>query len=113
MASGKYNLNIEQGSVFGVRFTWESEPGVPVDLTDFTAQIQFREEADGDVLYDSEIGGKILLGGEAGTIDFTLTTLQTTGFDFDNALYDLEMTKQGSTTRLLEGRVYLSKEITK
>ena len=114
MASGKYNLNIEQGARFGVQFIWKDKDGNPVDLSGFTGQIQFREEKDSATpLYDSDTNSDITLGPDPGSISFNIDTPSTGGFEFDNAYYDLEMTSGGETERLLEGRVYLSKEVTR
>lgn len=114
MSAGKYNLRIEQGAKFGVQFIWKDGDKNPIDLTGYTAKLQMREsKEDTNVIYDSTTGDDISLGGVAGTIDWTLTTAITTAFDFDHAFYDLELTKDNETTRFLEGRVYLSKEVTK
>ena len=114
MASGKYNLNIEQGARYGVQFTWEDKDGNPVDLTGFSGQIQFRDEKESTtILYDSDTNSDLTLGPDPGSISFNIDTASTAAFSFDKALYDLEMSKDGETERLLEGRVYLSKEVTR
>lgn len=114
MSAGKYNLRIEQGASYGVRFTWQNDDKTPVDITDYVPQIQFRNEKDSDeILYDSSIGDDIDLDGPNGIINFNIPTAVTTLFTFDNCLYDLELTKDGETVRLVEGRVYLNKEVTR
>ncbi len=115
LSAGKYNLMIEQGAKFGVQFTWQDKDGNPIDLSLWTGQIQFRESKDDtSILYDSDTAGDIVMGGVAGTVDFNLPTLTTTEFTFDDCLYDLELTDpDGEITRLVEGRVSLSKEVTK
>lgn len=114
MPSGKYNIKLEQGSKFAVQFTWLNGDKTPVDLTDYTAKIQIRETKEStDILYDSTVTDDISLGDVTGIITWTLTTAQTTQFTFDSAFYDLELTKDAETTRFIEGRVYLSKEVTR
>ena len=114
MSAGKYNINVEQGTTYSVRFTYKDDTNNPVDLTDYTAQIQFRETKDATTtIYDSSTGGDITLGGVDGTIDLSINTATTTAFDFDNCVYDLELTLDNETIRLIEGRVYLSKEVTR
>ena len=112
MPAGKHNLQIEQGAQFTTTFTWKDSSGDPVDLTSYSARIKFKEEKGGTELYDSNTNSDITLGGTAGTITLTIPTADTANFTFDNGLWDLEMTLSGEVTRLLEGRVYLSKEVT-
>ena len=114
MSSGKHNLNIEQGASFSVQFTWKDGEHNPIDLTDYSAKLQIRASKEATaIIHEADDSDGLVLGGEAGTILFTIPTADTTDFTFDNAVYDLELTLNGETTRLIEGRVFLSKEVTK
>ncbi len=115
MSSGAYNIKIDQGAKYFVRFTWTDNLGVPIDVTGWTGQIMFRnKKEDAAPIYDSSINGDVIVGDNDGLVDFELDTADTAAFTFDNALYDLELTDlAGEVTRLLEGRVYLNKEVTR
>ena len=41
-----------------------------------------------------------------------MTATNTAALDFDNAVYDLELVAGAAIDRIIEGRVFLSKEIT-
>lgn len=112
MSAGKYNLSIEQGAIYGVEFTCVSDDGTVWNLTDYTAQLQIRDKVGGEVYYDSKIYEDIVIDGPAGTIFMSIPTLRTSLLDFDKAVYDLELKKNNEVIRILEGSVYLSKEVT-
>lgn len=88
----------------------------PVDLTGYTARMQLRASAAADaVLLDltTENGG-ITLGATDGTITCTASAAQTAALAFSTAVYDLELVDgDGAVTRLAEGSVTLSREVTR
>lgn len=118
MSAGKYKLHIMQGSTFRKHFVWKTgEPPVVVNLTGWTARMQIREQIDAELFLvelTTENGG-ITLGGVLGTIDLLLTDAQTTLLTFDVAYYDIELIAPsgGDVTRLLQGMVINSKEVTR
>lgn len=113
---GKYNFTIYQGATFGRVLTWKDENATPIDLTGYTARMHIRSSVDDDTIIASlttENGG-ITLGGEDGTITLTMSAATTTAITADSGLYDLELVNGGSAvTRLLEGNVIISKEVTR
>ena len=118
MTAATVNLIIEQGTTFDQTFIWQDETSNPIDLTGFTAQMQIRESVTSpEVIIElSTSNGRIVLGGTAGTILLQLTGSETEALDFDQAIYDLELTDvagSGDITRLIQGNVVLSKEVTK
>lgn len=117
MAASKLKLVIKQGATFRKRLTWKTgTPLVPVDLTGMTARMQVREELkSAAVLLEmtTENGG-IALGGVAGTIDLYLTAVQTAGYTWESGVFDLELvTSPTEITRLVEGTVTVSPEVTR
>lgn len=88
----------------------------PVDLTGYTARMQVRASAAADaVLLDltTENGG-ITLGTTDGTVTCTATATQTAALTFGTGVYDLELVDgSGVVTRLAEGSVCLSREVTR
>jgi hypothetical protein len=118
MAAGRYDLYIEQGATYTKVFTWYASPGVPVDLTDYTALCQIRYSVDDDTVIiasDSSPAGIVLtLGDHAGTITVDIAASISNALDFDIAVWDIVLTHTGTgvATRLLEGEVKFSKAVT-
>lgn len=88
----------------------------PVDLTGFTARMQIRSSLSSIVVIHelTTANGGITLGGAAGTVGLLIPAATTTSFDFTTAVYDLELVSgSGVVTRLLSGKITLSKEVTR
>jgi len=87
----------------------------PKDLTGYTARMQIREDIDDateilELLSPTDINISIA----DARITVTIADTVTETFDFEEAVYDLELeSSTGETTRLLEGTVTLSKEVTR
>lgn len=114
MPAGNYDLTIEQGATFAQRITYKVPAGTPVDLTGYTARLQVRRTAASPVALSltTENGG-ITLGGAAGTIDLAITATATAAIAADAYVYDLELVSGATVTRLLEGNVVVSREVTR
>jgi hypothetical protein len=123
MADGtdNYDLHINQGATFARQFTWwqgcgcfpvGAPLGLPVNLTGFTAMMQFRPFVLAPiVLYDAS--SDIVLGGIFGTIYLTIDATDTETFNWFNGVYELLMTSAGGqVTRLLQGNVIISSGFT-
>lgn len=114
--AGKLNITIEQGATFNPVLTWKDQAGTPIDLTGYTAQMQIRSDhASTTVIHEaSTTNNELVLGGVNGTVTFDIPATTTAAFTFDEGVYDLELTSaSGVVTRLVEGTVYLSPEVTK
>ena len=133
----KVQLQIYQGATFTKRFGWGSYPYavterngviinqatgrpapssdyVAVDLTGWAARMQARRTVgDAVVLFEltTENGG-IVLGN--GTIDVKISAQDTATYSWKNGVWDLELiAPDGTVTRLLEGSVSVSPEVTR
>ena len=116
MAAAQYDILIEQGATFQKLLTWKDESGAAIDLTDYTARMQVRLKKDSTsaLLSATTENGYITLGGTAGTIDIEIPATVTADLSFTRAVYDLELVSSGGiVTRLIEGAVGLSKEVTR
>lgn len=131
MAAGLYNFMIEQGATLEKTIEYTDSEGNPVDLTGYTARMQFRNAPKGSVLYASltttlgadgsgitftpEIEG-VVRPLTSGSIGITMSAASSSLLDFDQAYYDFELvTNDGGVevvNRLLQGKVKLSKEVT-
>ena len=117
-----YPLTIYQGQTFTQVIVWTAGPGlagaypnqtppvgstpIPVDLTGYTATMQFRpyQSPSAPLYYDAS--GDIILGGVAGTISLSIPSVATEDFTWFSAYYDLFLTaSDGTQTPLLTGAV--------
>lgn len=114
MAAGTYNILIEQGATYDQTFTWTVN-GSPVNLTGYSGRMQLRRSADSPtVIFDVAVNGTFTLGGAAGTIRVVIPATQTSTIPADHYVYDLELQSgSGVVTRLLQGAVTVSAEVTR
>jgi hypothetical protein len=111
----KHNFYVYRGATFSEQIEWKDESGTPVNLTGFTARMHMRETleaADPFLTLTTENGG-ITLGEVAGTIQLLASATQTTAITATSGVYDLELVSGANVTRLLEGLVIISPEVTR
>lgn len=122
MAAGKYSFIIEQGTTFTRTFNYKDANGEPISLDNHTIRMQIRSSYDSLGVIDdlTEAGGNFTVTTPVGTdvsssINLTISATDTANYNFDQALYDLEIQEDttGVVTRLLQGKVKLSREVTK
>lgn len=116
ITSENVQLFINQGSTFNRAFTWKDENAVAINLTGFSAKMQFRFNVNSKVVLAelSTLNGKIVLGGVLGTIELIIPALETTNFNWTKAIYDLELqSSTGEVFRVISGNVVVSPEVTK
>jgi hypothetical protein len=114
MAAGTLDLSIEQGATYNLVLTWQIN-GTAVNLTNYTARLQARVDVeDSEVILSLTTGAGITLGGAAGTITLDQTATQTTLLPAGTYVYDLELIAGGGTvTRLVQGELIVSPEVTR
>ena len=107
---------IEQGADFFLDLTYKDDTGAPVDLTGYSARMQIREEISSPtaLVSISSASGEITLGGITGTISIHIPATTTAALSFNTGKYDLELEDSaGVVTRLIQGSVTLSPEVTR
>jgi len=129
MAAGKYNFTIEQGATVDFEIAYTDSNSDPIDLTGYDARMQLRPSAGSSTLYltlSSSLGpcgtGLNMSGSgginppTSGTIGIYISAESSSLLDFASAQYDLEIASGSGgcavVTRLLEGSVRLSKNVT-
>ena len=125
MAAGKYSFILEQGSTFERELIYQDSTGTPIDLTNYTARMQFRPSPGSNTLYltlSSSLmpdstglnmnGLSGLNPGTSGTIGIVISAATSSLLTFDEAVYDLEIYSGSYASRIIEGKVKLSKEVT-
>ena len=124
MAAGNYSFTIEQGTTFTRIFKYKDEDGNPVDLTGYDVRMQIRSTYDSATLASLTSGsGDFVLSvppdaaegvTDKNQIKLTISASHTAAYTFDQALYDIELESgTGVVTRLLQGKIKLSREVTK
>lgn len=116
ISPGKYSFTLYQGATFSRILTWKDANEDAINLTGYTARLQMRESVDADAPFatlTTENGG-ITLGGAAGTIMLGLSAADSEDIEALSGVYDLELVSAGGVvTRLLEGEVTISREVTR
>lgn len=115
--SGKYNITIEQGATWSQSFQYKDSSGVAIPLTGYTARMQCRatKESASTVINLTTENGGITITPATGTVVCTLSATATAALTAGElGLYDLEIVSTGGVvTRLIEGRITVSREITR
>ena len=113
---GNYDITIYQGSTFSQLFTWQDQNNALVNLIGYTARMMARASVDSVspfITLTTENSG-IALGGAAGTITLSMSAAQTAALVAQSGIYDLEVVSgSGQVTRLLEGNLMVSAEVTR
>jgi len=133
MAAGKYNFIIEQGATTDFAVNYTDSNNNPVNLTGYNARMQLRPTKESTIIYitlssslNSCYTGLNLSGSggpianqppSSGSLGVFISAASSSALDFNKAFYDLEIVSGSGdcaiVTRLLEGTVTLSKEVTK
>ena len=110
---GTYNFNLYQGADWDRTFTI-TQSGTALNLTGYTASMQIREAADSTAyLLSLTSGSGITLGGTAGTVAVAITSAQSSAIAAGSYAYDLELLSGSQVTRLLQGAVNVSGNVTR
>ena len=112
--AGSYDFTIEQGATFNLLMTWKID-NIAVNLSGYTARLQARIDVDEvDTILSLTTGSGITLGGAAGTITLDQSESQTAVLPKGEYVYDLELqSSSGVVTRLLQGELNISAEVTR
>ena len=126
MAAGKYSFTIEQGATTNFEIQYKDSGSTPINLAGYSAKMQLRTAVDNSTALltlssslqpdgtglnlSGSNGNKTLLSGSIGVI---ISAFTSSVLNFDTAVYDLELMSGSVVTRLLEGTVRLSKNVTR
>lgn len=119
MAAGKLDLFIEQGATFKHTLfvkQGEGESAPAADLTGCAARMQIRESVDAaaPIIELSTTNGRLSITPLAGRIDMVIAATDTAAMNFETGVHDVELiTAGGEVTRLVQGKVKLSREVTR
>lgn len=113
MPAGTFNLTgdyrIEQGSTFSMTITITDENGAVYALTGATAAAILRETYASSAHTDFTCS----VAESTGVITVSLTAAETAAITITSGVWDIELTEGTTVTRLLQGTVEISPEVTK
>lgn len=114
MAS-EVNFTLDQGSTFTQTLVYKDSEGNPVDLTSYTARSKARASLESNVIiWNLTNGNGITLGGATGEITLTIDAADTADYEPGAVyVYDLELINGTTITRLIQGQVTVSGEVTR
>jgi hypothetical protein len=128
MAAGNYSFTIEQGTTVNFEVQYTDSGSNPINLTGYSGKMQIKSNFADDrpttyATLSSSIapdGTGLNFSGSAGTkpptsgsIGIYISAASSSAFNFAKAKYDLEITSGSTVTRLLQGTITLSKEVTR
>jgi hypothetical protein len=119
MPAATLALSVEQGTTYDVTITFKDGAGALVNLTSYTARMDWRTTITQTVpaITLNTTNGRLTLGGAAGTIRLFLTDSETAALGTTSGasyVYDLELISGGGiVTRLLKGTVTVDPEVTR
>ena len=131
MSAGRYPIYIEQGASLDFEVQYLDSNGNPVDLSGYSAKMQIRSAPAATTAYITLTstlqpdGSGLNLSGShstkppsSGSIGVFISACSSSVLDFGEAVYDLELSVpyEGGcdyVTRLIQGPVKLSKEVTR
>jgi len=133
MAAGRYSFTLEQGTTVDFELQYKGSGSIPIDLTGHTGKMEIRSLYSGSgetyVTLTSSLNDTYVKKADNAFLSFSGSSLSnpTTsgsigiyiGYELASSLnfsgeayYDLEITSGALRTRVLEGRVRLSKQTT-
>lgn len=133
MAAGRYSFILEQGTTVDFELRYKDSGSTPIDLNGYTGKMEIRSTYSGSgetyVTMTSSLGDTYTKLADNAFLSFSGSSLDsppasgsigvyigyelTDTFTFtEEAFYDIELTNGVERTRLLEGRILLSKQTT-
>lgn len=87
------NFKTVQGDTFTIRLIYKNPNGTPIDLTDFTAQMDVRDKPGGKILCATatEQNGCVTIDGPNGTVEVEFSHDQTKKFTTPTSSYQLKV----------------------
>ena len=128
MSAGRYSFTIEQGATLDFELAYKDSDDNPIDLTNYQGRMQIRPSVGSDTVYITlssslaDDGTGLNFSGSdglnpptSGTIGIFISANSSSQLDFGEAVYDLELATGSEfpiVTRLLEGQIQLSRNVT-
>ena len=105
------NLYVDQGTTFSTSVLVTNDDGSAFDLTGYTVAAQIRKSYSSSTAVD--FTATVTDPSTAGQINLKLTATQTGTLEEGRYVYDVEVTSGVTVTRVIEGLVTVSPQVTK
>ena len=105
------NFYVDQGTTFSTSVLVTNDDGSAFDLTGYTVAAQIRKSYSSSTKVD--FTATVADPSTAGQINLTLTATQTGTLEEGRYVYDVEVTSGVTVTRVIEGLVTVSPQVTK
>jgi len=111
----QYSFTIDQGATWTLSLLYKDSAGTAINLTGYTAAMQFRQTASSTTAALSlTTGSGITITGATGAISIVASAAQTGAMEAAKYDYDLEITSAGGiVTRLIQGVATVDAQITR
>ena len=109
MAATAY-LDIDQGSDFSSEMTLENDDGTPMNISGFNIRSQFRKSYNSVIGYDFVT---TIINATQGKFTLSLSGVASSAIKPGRYLYDVEVYGSQTKTRVVEGVITISPEITR
>jgi hypothetical protein len=108
------DLYLYQGSTFRKNFQWLTND-VPTDLTNCSIKMQLRTSHGGSVIQEFDnSNGLVITNATLGQFQLTIAPSISTLLNYSEYIYDIEISfDTDDIVRVIKGKVYLDKEVTK
>jgi hypothetical protein len=114
MAAATHDVIIDQGANWRVDVVYKDPAGVPINLSNYTAQLQLRTSYDAvSASLNLSSGSGITITANSGRIAISATATQTGALVAGDYVYDLEINLSGVITRLIQGRAIVRPQVTR
>lgn len=104
----KTNIVIDQGTDFNSSFTFTDESDEPIDFTTYTANSQMRKSYTSSTAYTFNLNMT-----NNGIITLSMNAATTSSLSAGRYVYDLEVESSGVRSRLVEGIVTVTPQVTR
>ena len=106
----KQNLYIDLGTTYLQSFYLKNTDNTPLDLSGFTGRSQIRKEYTSNTYNSFDVS----VGGNTGIVTISLAANTSSNIESGRYLYDIELeSNTGTVTRILEGFVTFTPEVTR
>ena len=108
-----YNYTIDQGADWFLSIQYKDSAGVPINLTGYTAAMQFRLVASNVTSLNLTSSSGITITAATGTLAIRITAAQSAALLAAQYDYELEITSSGGiVTRLIQGLATVDGQLT-
>jgi len=118
MSAGNYDFEIEKGSTHTLNLSYKDSNDAVINLSSgYSARMKIKDSPNGEVYASTESADSpkntitITLGSSGNNIVVSIPATATSTFDFDSAMYDLELVSGSNVDRIIEGRIKLDRGV--